>query len=983
MLFGTMQVEVGGTSLAGKLAKKECWLLALLALRPDHAVTREYLAGLLWADADEELALFYLRRSLSKVRAALGAEGERLEVIKPRSLRLHLHGAYSDVREFDRLIAKKETAALEQAVALYRAPLLEDCQEDWAFQERVQREVAHQQALETLAEQAVVRSEWTNAIRYTRLLIAADPLQEKAHRLLMLAQASSGNHAAALQAYRDLRVRLREEINVDPDAETVALHEEIRRQVRQNTTPRPQIQVALLPSAPSLPFPQPITRIIGREEEQEEVQAFLRSSRLVMLTAAGGVGKTRLAIEVAGQASKDFRDGAVFVELAPVVDPERVWRAVAQALGIQEEANSALSATLCRALQNQERLIVLDNCEHLIDACAVLAQTLLSSCPHVRLLATSRQALNVTGETVWRVPSLPIPPDFDALAPIRQAKMDASALLEYPSVQLFLERVRQTLPEFRLTPNVLPFIAQICRRLDGIPLALELAASRIRTLSLESIAARLDDRFRLLTGGSRAALPRHQTLRATLDWSYVLLSEVEKILLRRLSVFVGGWTLEAVESVCSSDGLEEWEVLDVLTGLADKSLVTVNNVQGEIRYHFMETMRQYAAEELEECGENSALNVRHQGWFLTWAEEAAAHGNSAEKEVWDRRMTQEAENLRAALRWSHNDPNGADAEIRLAGALARHWNEHGLWREALGFLQAALSREASADSWKQRAQAVTGAGVMAQNLCDFELAQQLHAQALAIRQQANDRRGMGISFHNLGNVALIQGDFAAALENFAQACALHQEIGNCWGEAQTRIALGNAQLALNDFAAARRSYEEALTICEEVQAIHGKVLALGNLGCLLLAEHKPSDALPRFQAAIDLAREADYPAGEATYLIEMGDALRQLDDIQRAGDCLQQALRLAQKLDSKQHLLSGLELQALLLPAGKEESAVRLYGCAKAQRERFHLPCPDSAQREHHAHLQALRSKLGEAKFKALWAEGEILSLEAASGVEH
>lgn len=980
-LFGALQIEAGGVSFAGRLAKKERWLLALLALRPGQAVTREYLAGLLWPDTSEEQALYYLRRSLSVLRSVLGAEGDHIEVIKPRSLQLDLTSVFVDVQEFERLLAEPQGKALELAIALYRGPLLEDCAEDWAFQERVQREGAYHQALDTLTEQALTRSDWTEAVRYSRLLIAADPLQEKAHRALMQAQAHSGNHAAASQAYRDLRVRLREEVNADPDPQTTALYDAIREQARQAANTKPAITLA--PSASTvtqaLPFPQSLTRLIGREQEQEEVQAHLANSRLVTLVAAGGVGKTRLALEVARHQKTTFTEGAAFVELAPLTDPERVPRALAQTLGISEEPDTLLLITLSQALQHQERLIVLDNCEHLSDACATLAHSLLTTCPGLRILATSRQALGVTGEIVWRVPSLTVPPDLSTQPPAIQAKMDDAALLEYPSVQLFLERVHQTLPEFRLAPTALPTIAQICCRLDGIPLAIELAASRIRTLSLEHIAARLDDRFRLLTGGSRAALPRHQTLRAALDWSYVLLSEVEKTLLRRLAVFAGGWTLDAAEAVCSGEDIEAWEVLDVLSGLVDKSLVVAEGQQGAVRYHLLETMREYAREKLEESGERQERQERHRDWCIELVEEASQHWNSPQMEVWVERCGREAENLRAALLFSRNDPEGADAEIRLAGSQWKYWNERGQWKEGLAYLQSALSREGTEKSLQARAHALNGAGALACNLTDFALAREVHLQALSLRRQFQDRRGIAASLHNLGNVVYFQGELSDAWDYFTQAQEIHKELGNQWAVAYTLMGLGNVCTDRGDFENARPYYQQALDIFREARTTHGELLALGNLGSVQLRQGNHAEARPYFEAAVTLSREAEYPDGEATYIISLGEVFQRSGEFERALDCYGQALRLAQKLGSKQHTVNALETLATLLDErGDLAKAARLYGCTETWRARIRTKRPDIEQRAYERRLTALRAALGEATFAEQWTAGEALPLETA-----
>jgi predicted ATPase/class 3 adenylate cyclase len=346
-------------------------------------------------------------------------------------------------------------------------------------------------------------------------------------------------------------------------------------------------------------LPVQATSFIGRERDIAEIQRLLSSARLLTLNGAGGVGKTRLALQAAADLLETYGDGVWLVELAPLADPDLVPQTVAFALGVREEPGRPFTQTLADYLRNKKLLLLLDNCEHLVDACARLADTLLRSCPDLQILATSREALGVPGERTYRLPSLGLPD------PARLPPMDV--LAQFESVRLFRERAQLHQPAFAVTAANAPALAQVCHRLDGIPLAIELAAARVRSLPVEQIAARLDDRFRLLTGGSRTALPRQQTLRALMDWSYGLLTDGEKTLLRRVSVFSGGWTLEAAETVCAGDGVDDWEILDLLTRLVDKSLIVYEERDGEARYRLLETVRQYAQERLQESGERSAV----------------------------------------------------------------------------------------------------------------------------------------------------------------------------------------------------------------------------------------------------------------------------------------------------------------------------------------------------------------------------------------
>lgn len=399
-------------------------------------------------------------------------------------------------------------------------------------------------------------------------------------------------------------------------------------------------------------LPRELTSFVGREREVAEVKRLLGMTRLLTLTGSGGVGKTRLVLRVASDLVGAFPDGVWLVELAGLGDPTLVPQATASALGVREQPGRSLLDTLIDVMRPRTCLLVLDNCEHLVAACATLANGLLRTCPGLTLLATSREPLGIAGESVWRVPPLTLPDGSgdDALAD------SPSTLARYEAIRLFEERARAALPAFSLTNQNAPAVVQICRRLDGIPLAIELAAARSRGLAPEQLSTRLNDRFRLLTGGSRTALARHQTLRALVDWSYELLSEPERVLLQRLSVFAGGWTLDAAEVVCAGDDLETGDVLELLLQLVDRSLVLAEDTDAGrtpgVRYRLLETLRQYGAEKLYEAGDEDVMRGRHLSWCLGLAEVAGPSLRSRGTTDQDRRLDVEHDNLRAALGWS-------------------------------------------------------------------------------------------------------------------------------------------------------------------------------------------------------------------------------------------------------------------------------------------------------------------------------------------
>jgi predicted ATPase len=487
-------------------------------------------------------------------------------------------------------------------------------------------------------------------------------------------------------------------------------------------------------------LPAQLTSFVGRAQECAAVAELLASQRLVTLTGPGGTGKTRLALHVAADRLEQFSNGVWLVELAPLADPLLVPLAVASVLGLREEAGRPLLTVLTDYLRTRTLLLLLDNCEHLLDACAQLAETLLRSCPQLRILASSREALGVAGEAPFRVPPLRTPD------PRQLPELEAFA--QYEAVRLFTERATSVLSSFRVTSENMAALAHVCSRLDGIPLALELAAARVNVLRVEQIAARLNDRVRLLTGASRSAVPRQQTLRALIDWSYDLLSAPEQQVLRHLAVFAGGWTLGAAETVCAGEGLEQERVLDVLSRLVDKSLVQAERVLGqEARYGLLETIRQYAVERLAASGAADTIRRRHAAHYLALAEEARRWIGRREQGVWLDRLDLEHDNLRAALGWALGG-GAAEVGARIALALAGHdwssfWRLRGHGSEALRWLER-VAEQPNQLTPSQQAWALLLVDFFREGLNGISW-DQLFAvsdQALALFREGGDRAGI-------------------------------------------------------------------------------------------------------------------------------------------------------------------------------------------------------------------------------------------------
>jgi predicted ATPase/DNA-binding SARP family transcriptional activator len=709
-LFGPMQVTVGDSPLPRLHSRKSLWLLALLTLRHGHPVERAWMAETLWPDADPDQAMGGLRSVMSDLRKALGSEGERLQSPNRHALRMDLAGADVDVISFDAAIKSRDLSVLERAVALYQGPLLEGCSEEWVGQERAEREQNCVQALQTLAEAALAAHDHSVAARYFRQAIRLDPWRDALQRGLMEALSLSGDRNGALQVYRDFTDLLRSIPRAVPDAQTSALYAQMRTEARRSgsaptaTTKGPTEEVPLPVVAGYLPHA--LSRLVGREDECLEVAVLLRQSRLVTLTGPGGIGKTRLAIAVATEVAGEYPDGVWLVPLEALIEDRTVAPQIVAVLEIKEKLGQAPLEAVASHLRDKRLLLVMDNCEHLMEASAHIARHILLECAGVRVLATSREPLAIKEETVWAVPGLSVPDP--AYLPTGGPTL-VRVLSGYEGVQMFVERAQAVQKTFALTADTAPAVAQVCSRLGGIPLALELAAARVRAMTLVQMVARLDDHLSLLTDGSRAAPSRQRTLRATLDWSYALLSVPEQLLLSRVSVFARGWSLEAAEAVCAGDGIEPGHVRDLLTGLVNKSLVTFDSqpLQGIAdasgRYRLLEMVRQYAAERLEVDGPAARLRVRHRGWFLALAEAAEPLLRGPAQTVWLSRLEVEYDNLRTVLDECETGTQGierergerevaAEAGLRLAGALWWFWRRRGRYSEGRGYLEQALAR---------------------------------------------------------------------------------------------------------------------------------------------------------------------------------------------------------------------------------------------------------------------------------------------------
>jgi predicted ATPase/class 3 adenylate cyclase len=668
-------------------------------------------------------------------------------------------------------------------------------------------------------------------------------------------------------------------------------------------------------------LPQQVSSFVGRERELAEARRLLLGNRLLTFAGTGGLGKTRLALQLAAEVLEDFPDGVWLVELAPVADPSRVAQAAASVLGVREDAARSPADVLALYVRERALLLVLDNCEHLVQGCAEFARLLLQAGPRLKILATSREALRVAGETIYAVPPLAVPA-ADATGDPGSAAAG----------RLFLERARAAQPAFRLTPENAAPVATICRQLDGIPLALELAAARTRAMSIESIAARLDDRFRLLARGDRTALPRQQSLRALIDWSHDLLAEPERVLLRRLSVFAGGWTIEAAEAVCADESLEAASVLDLLAQLVDKSLVVLE--PGGERYRMLETIRQYARERLEAAREKRTLRSRHLAYYAALTARAKPELTGPGQGDWLARLDAERENLLAAHRWCDRAPDGAQAGLQMINAVKLYWFARGLLGLGLRLTEEALARPAAQPRNAARCRALFTAGQM-------------------------------LAFG---------GRYADAVAPLRQGLAIARELADEAAQLAALQPLALALLGIGDFGAARECAAQALTLAQKLGDKHQLMGAINLVAQLHRARQELDAAEPLYGEVMTLARASGDRENIAIGLLNLAMVAVSRGAHERARAQLLEAVAIAEEIGSAPAAQSALEVGAGLAASRSEWSTGALfYGAAEARSARSGLRRDPADEAFLAPWVERARRALGTQDYSAAEAEGGAL----------
>ena len=965
----------------------ECWRPKILALltcllsAPGCRMQREAVMEALWPDAAPELATRNLAATMHLLRSVLDAPhgaasalrltGDTLAVIGDAppedwlDAAAFAHAATAGLHG-DRCACR---AALERYGGEY---LPEMPYAEWTVARREEVRGLHVAVLLHLADLSKNAGDDAEAERCLRLVLTADPCYEDAASTLIGILAAQGRRAEALRAYQALATALETDLGLVPSEAVETLRAGLQEQTAELKVPNRPPRAPIAPRVGNLPVPA--ASFIGRAWEMDEIGTTLTrpvdrgGTRLLTLVGTGGCGKTRLALAVAGRLNErdPFPDGAWLVELAALREGALVAQAVATALRLRDEGG-ALHERMRAFLEPRRLLLLLDNCEQVVDRCALLVAKVLATCPGVCVLATSRVPLAIPGEVVWRLSPLAVPP------PAQSPR--AADLGRYEAAQLFLARAQAARPGFMPSDEQAADVALICRRLDGLPLAIELAAARLGSLPLASIVARLDDRFALLRGGNRAALPRQRTLQATMDWSYALLAEPEQVLLRRLAVFSGGWTIDAATAVCAE--AEQADVTESLAGLVSRSLVEMTDRQNGMRFALLETVREYAYAHLVAADEALLLHERHRAWYIGEVEKARAGWLTPERDRWLDRLATDLDNLRAALAWSAGRPGDGAATLQLAGGLAPFWLARGYLSEGRHWLEMAMATGVDAPA-ALRAQALSGLGSLANEQGDSRQALACFQESVMLFRVAGDASSSARALNNQGTAAKHLGDFTQALALYEEANGLFQVLGDRQTRSIVLNNLGSLYLELGEPCRAVSLLEEALIVKRELGNVQGVLAILNNLGeaARLLGDSARAGAL--YAEQLSLAERLGDKAHLAVGRYNLGLIAHEQGEMDRAARLFAESLTIERELGNKRHIAQTLEaLAAVAVARGEGDRALRLLGAAAAMREGIGAPVPPVDRTLHDRNLDAARALLGP-RASAAWDAGRQLGLEAS-----
>lgn len=976
-LFGSFELNQGDDLIPIDAWPRRASLTLFKFLVGQRGVlfSQDQLIDALFPDVDPDKAARNLRARISEVRKFLEPELKRgtdsAFILRPAQgtycfsdevdlwvdvevFRQHLKEAQM-LMEAQQWV--KAAQGFEQAVQLYRGPyLVEDRYEEWVLEpQRLLRE----RWLEALAQLATCQAQlgqFGAAVQYCEQALEEDPKHEGFYAQLMRYHAYSGETSKARTVYQVCQKAL-EESGLSPSADTKTLME----QIETGTLPDP---------GRTIPhnLPTSLTRFVGRTNDLAAIKDRLAESRLVTLTGLGGVGKTRLALKIAHELVETFDDGAWWIDLASLEDPDLVVQTVAKVLGVRDAPGQPLLETLSDQLKSKRLLLVLDNCEHVLDSSAQLAKTLLEACPQLQVLATSRDALHLAGEAHWAVGPLSLPELLDE-AP------DIDVLKQFEAVTLFVERAQAVKPNFQLSVENAHSVVYLCHQLDGIPLALELAAARVKVLSAQKLVERLGDSFSVLSGG-RKTVPRQQTLRAAIDWSYNPLEDQEKTLLNRLSVFRGGFSLEAAEAVCADGILAAEDVLDWLGQLVEKSLVEVAP-DGE-RYRLLQIVKQFSREQLEAAGEIESLNAAHFAYFVKLGAESQLALIGPEQKKWLQTLEAEHNNMRAALAWGL-DQSKAEDVLRLSAGLGRFWGFSGRMGEGRKWLAQALELRRDMPLLLQ-GNALHWQGSLAGQQGDYDAAEASLSESLELYQACDNPKGACAVLNMLANVAYLRNDLEGARSMYQQSVDISRELGDIHSMGAVLNNLGNVARAQKDYEAAREYYEECVSICRQKRS-EDRITsrALGNLGVLARYAKDYEKSQASLEESLTIFESIGDKQGQADALNNLGVLAVERERFPQAQTYFEQSCEFCHTTGDQYTLTHNVAgLTHVVCWQKHHLQAAQLQGAVAAQFSRMGVRVDDGKISVYDGITPTLQAELGQDNYQRAFDEGQKLSIAEA-----